>query len=160
MNKQELIKSVSDLLSENKIKKHITTPKQVFHISDDDGNSKDFSIKQTEKTIAYTQTDIATIMEACLCVIQESLKRGEPVSIRGFGTLGLTYRKPRITKYIGTDEDVVIDGHFIPKFAFGNDLRMCAKMYELSLGDKMTIVEPFDDNLDDAYDGDQYKGGG
>lgn len=138
MNRQAFIKNVSDLLREKNIKKPISIPKQVFHISDNDGNSKDFTIKKTDKSVLYTRNDVELIVDACLAVIEDSIKRGEPVSFHGFGTLGLNYRKPRTTKCVGTDEDIVIEGHYVPKFSFGNNLKMCAKIYELSLNDRLS----------------------
>lgn len=77
-------------------------------------------------------------MDACIYVVQEALKRGEPISISGFGTLGLNYRKPRVVKHPDTDKNVYVNGRYVPKFTFGNDLRMCAKIYELSLDDKIS----------------------
>lgn len=142
MNKNNFIKCVSELLRANNIKKPVSVPKQVFHISDDEGNSKAFTIKKTDKAVLYTKDDVTAIVDACLYVIQESLKQGEPINFRGFGTLKLNYRKPRVTKCVGTEEDVIIQGRYIPKFSFGNDLRMCAKIYELSLNDKLCETEP------------------
>ena len=49
MNKIDFIKCVSDVLRTNDIKKPVSIPKQVFHISDDEGNSKDFTVKKTDK---------------------------------------------------------------------------------------------------------------
>lgn len=148
MNKKDFIKCVSELLRANDIKKPVSMPKQVFHISDNEGNSKDFTIRKTDKSVMYTKDDVTAIVDACLYVIQESLKRGEPVSFHGFGTLGLNYRKPRATKCVGTEEDVVIEGRYVPKFSFGNDLRMCAKIYELSLNDKLQEPAPVYDETD------------
>lgn len=150
MNKIDFIKCVSDVLRTNNIKKPVSIPKQVFHISDDEGNSKDFTVKKTDKSVQYTKDDVTAIVDACLYVIQESLKRGEPINFRGFGTLGLNYRKPRATKCVGTEEDVVIEGRYVPKFSFGNDLRMCAKIYELSLKDKLCEPEPVYDETDEG----------
>lgn len=150
MNKKDFIKCVSELLRANDIKKPVSIPKQVFHISDNEGNSKDFTIRKTDKSVLYTKDDVAAIVDACLYVIQESLKRGEPISFHGFGTLGLNYRKPRATKCVGTEEDVVIEGRYVPKFSFGNDLRMCAKIYELSLNDKLNEPEPVYDEMDEG----------
>lgn len=150
MNKIDFIKCVSDVLRTNDIKKPVSIPKQVFHISDDEGNSKDFTVKKTDKSVQYTKVDVTAIVDACLYVIQESLKRGEPINFRGFGTLGLNYRKPRATKCVGTEEDVVIEGRYVPKFSFGNDLRMCAKIYELSLKDKLCEPEPVYDETDEG----------
>lgn len=150
MNKKDFIRCVSDLLRTNDIKKPVSIPKQVFHISDNEGNSKDFTIKKTDKSVLYTRDDVASIVDACLYVIQDSLKRGEPISFHGFGTLGLNYRKPRATKCVGTEENVVIEGRYVPKFSFGKDLRMCAKIYELSLSDKLPEPEPTYDETDEG----------
>ena len=150
MNKNDFVKCVSELLRTNDVKKPVSIPKQVFHISDDEGNSKDFTIKKTDKAVLYTKDDVATILEACLYVIQESLKQGEPINFRGFGTLCLNYRKPRATKRVNTDEEVVIKGRYVPKFMFGNDLRMCAKMYELSLNDKLNEPRQVYDETDEG----------
>ncbi len=133
MNRKKLIKEISDVLKENNVKKPIRSARKVFHISDDEGNSKDFVIKSENKTAIYTTDDIAAILDAAVLVAEEALKKGEEVSIHGFGSLGLIYRKPRQVKVVGTDERMTIEGHYIPKFSFGNELRLCAKMYELSL---------------------------
>nr|DAU94728.1 MAG TPA: Bacterial DNA-binding protein [Caudoviricetes sp.] len=148
MNKGSFAKKVTELLRENNIKKPISIPKQVFHISDNEGNTRDFSIKKTEKSVIYTRSDVDTIINACLYVIQESLKEGEPITIHGFGSLGLKYRKTRSTKLLGSDERITIEGHYIPKFSFGNDLKMCAKVYELSLEDRLPSPDPIYDNSD------------
>lgn len=141
MNKKKLIQNIADVLRTNNIRKPVASPKKVFHISDDDGNSKDFTLKSAERKVPYTINDVETIVDTCLYVIEESLKRGEAVSIAGFGSLGLRYRKARSTKKFGTDERIDVDARYVPKFSFGNNLRMCAKVYELSLDD-LKVDEP------------------
>lgn len=153
MNKRDFVKRVSEVLRDSDIKKPISIPKQVFHISDDEGNSKDFTVKKVDKYAIYTANDISAIMDACLYVIQESLKKGEPISLHGFGTFSLRYRKPRATKSIKENEDIVIEGRYVPKFSFGNELRLCAKMYELSLSDRLPEPEPVFDEADEEGGG-------
>lgn len=153
MNKRDFVRRVSEVLRDSDIKKPISIPKQVFHISDDEGNSKDFTVKKVDKYAIYTANDISAIMDACLYVIQESLKKGEPISLHGFGTFSLRYRKPRATKSIKENEDIVIEGRYVPKFSFGNDLRLCAKMYELSLSDRLPEPEPVFDEADEEGGG-------
>lgn len=153
MNRKELVKNVVDTLKENNIRKPIKVPKQTFHISDDEGNVRNFTIKNTEKDMSYTTKDVSDIIDACIHVIEESIKNGDPVSIHGFGSLGLKYRKPRRTKCVGTDIDIEIEGHYVPKFSFGNDLRLCAKMYELSLNDRLKEPEPRYDDYSDFEEG-------
>lgn len=153
MNKRDFIRSVSEVLRDNNIKKPISIPKQVFHISDDEGNTRDFAIKKIDKTAIYTINDVNAIIDACIYVIQECLKKGDPITIHGFGTLGLRYRKPRTTKSVNNNEDIVIEGRYVPKFTFGNDLRMCAKVYELSLSDRIPEPEPIYDKADEMGGG-------
>lgn len=153
MNKRDFVRRVSEVLRDSDIKKPISIPKQVFHISDDEGNSKDFTVKKVDKYAVYTANDISAIMDACLYVIQESLKRGEPISLHGFGVFSLRYRKPRATKNVRDNKEIVIEGRYVPKFTFGNDLRMCAKLYELSLDDHLPEPEPVYDEADEEGGG-------
>lgn len=135
MNRKGLVRGIAAFLRDNNIRKPVAIPKKTLHISDDDGNVKDIVIKGMDKQAPFTVDDVETIIDTCLYVIQESLKKGEPVTIQGFGSLGLKYRKARSTKKIGTTERQEIPGRYVPKFSFGNDLRVCAKLYELSLND-------------------------
>lgn len=145
MNRKELVRLTSSVMRENNIKKPVYARKQVFRISDDSGNAKDFVIKQNDIGVSYTIDDIEAVLDACIYVIQEALKRGESITVRGFGSLGLNYRKARMTKHPSTGETVDIDAHYVPKFVSGNDLKMCAKIYELSIGEKLQELPPFDD---------------
>jgi len=133
MNKKELIRRVAGTMREKDIRKLVSTKKQVFHISDDEGNSKDFTIKKSNKGVLFTVDDIEIVIENIISVIEEAIKHGEPISIHGFGTLGLHYRKARSTKHPDTGEPITVPARYIPKFDYGKDLRMCAKIYELSL---------------------------
>ena len=149
MNRRDLTRNAADILRRNNVRKTIAIPKQVFHISDDNGTQRDFVVKRADKEVLYTIDDVVLILDALICVIKESLKTGEPVSIQGFGTFGLKYRKPRQTKQVNTDDTITIDGRFVPKFSFGNDLRLCAKIYEMSFDDRMKEPEPIFDDIDD-----------
>ena len=151
MNKKELTDRVTGVLRDNDIKKPVRTPKHVFHITDDDGNTADFVVKNHDKKVIYTRDDVAVIIDTCLAVITDSLKRGEELNIRGFGVLGLHKRAPRRAKIPGTEDWVEVDGRYVPKFYFGNDLRMAARIYELSLDEKYANMDEFD--IDDIEDG-------
>ena len=151
MNKRQLVSRVAEVMRINNIRKPVLLPKKVLHISDDDGNKKDFIVKSSDKNVLFTVDDIENVVDALIQVIEESLKVGEPVTVQGFGTLGLKYRKARETKQVGTDDWIDVEARYIPKFSFGNNLRMCAKLYELSLQD-LKLNEPlpiFDDGDDD-----------
>lgn len=142
MNRRDLARTAADVLRKSNTRKTVSIPKQVLHISDDSGIQKDFTVRRADKEVLYTIDDVNAILEALICVIKDSLKTGDTVSIHGFGTFGLKYRKPRKTKSIDTDDTITIDGRFVPKFSFGNDLKMCAKIYEMSFEDRMNGPEP------------------
>ena len=152
MNKKDLISKTTEVLRANNIRKPISIPKQVFHISDDEGNSKDFVVRKTDKSVLYNTNDVSEILDACMAVIEDSLRRGEEVYVHGFGTLTVQKRAARQTKHPDTREVIYIDERYIPKFSFGNNLRMAAKMYELSLNDKSIDSEAQNHNSDEGIE--------
>lgn len=135
MNRKEFARRIATLMREKDIRKPVSIPKQVFHISDDEGNARDFVVRKTDKSVQFTIEDVESMLDAITFVIEDSIRHGEEISIRGFGTLGLHYRKSRKLKHVGTGEDTVAEARYVPKFTPGHDLRLSAKMYELSLSD-------------------------
>lgn len=155
MNRRDLARTAADVLRKNSVRKTITIPKQVLHISDDSGIQKDFTVKRADKEVLYTIDDVNAILDALICVIKDSLKSGDSVSIHGLGTFGLKYRKPRTTKSIDSDDTITIDGRFVPKFSFGNDLKLCAKIYEMSFEDRVKEPEPvYEEQINAEYETD------
>lgn len=143
MNKKEFISRVAEALRENDLRKPVSVRKHTFHITDDEGNSADFNIRQQEKSVLYTADDVANIIDASLAVILDAIRKGEEISVKGFGTLGLHYRAARRTKEPNSGEWCEVDARYVPKFAYGNDLRMAAKLYEVSLAEKPeSLPEP------------------
>ena len=132
MNKKELSSRVAEVLRANNIRKPVSVKKQTFHITDEDGNTADFHIKQQDKNVLYTVDDTANVIDACIAVILDAIKNGEEISIKGFGSLGLHYRAARRTKEPNSGEWCDIEARYKPKFSYGNDLRMAARLYELS----------------------------
>lgn len=149
MVRKELIRRMAEVMRENEVRKPISIPKQVFHISDDEGNHKDFTVKKIDKTVLYTADDVEAVLDALEYVIHEAIRAGEEISIRGFGTLGLRYRKPRIQRNVMDGQPVEVEGRFVPHFICGNDLKRCAQVYEQSISDRM-INEPLPIFRDDG----------
>ncbi len=135
MNKKELIGKTAELLRENDTRKRVVFPKQTFHISDDEGNRKDFSVRKTDKSVNYTTDDVKNILSACIDVIIDSIRRGEEVTVTGFGTLGLHYRGGRTIG--GFDGELhEMKAHYVPKFWYGKELRNSAELYRMSVQDE------------------------
>ena len=155
MNKRELVSKAVEVLHQNDIRKPVSTPKHVFHISDDEGNHKDFIVKQTNKAVLYNSEDVSAIVDACLYVVKEAIKHGEDVSIHGFGNLGVHKRAARTTIHPRTGEVAEVKERYVPKFSFGNDLRMAAKIYEMSLSDFKDLPAANIPEPDNELDGDE-----
>ena len=150
MNKKEVISEAAKILRSKSIRKSVTVPAQDFTISDNEGNSKVFSVKKTGLTVPFSNNDISMIFDACLQVIKNNLMKGIVTSFQGFGTFGVKYRPPRTTKLVNTDDEILIKGRFVPKFTFGKDLKMCANVYGVSVKD----VLPDSENIyiDESYE--------
>lgn len=141
MVRKDVIRRIAEIMREKDIRKPVSVPKHVFHISDDEGSYKNFTVKQLNKSVIYTADDVEAILDTLQYVIQEALKEGEEISIRGFGTFGLKYREPRTVKNVMDGQPVNIDGHYVPYFLCGNDLKRSAQIYEQTLND-LRINEP------------------
>ncbi len=135
MNKIEFVKRTANKLREDGSKKRVGIPKQIFHISDNNGNSRDFSVKSFDRNVMYTIEDVSTIVDACVETMMEAIKHGEEITVRGFGTLGLKLRAARVVKHVDTGELVEIPAHYVAKFDVGHDLKICAKLYDEALKD-------------------------
>ena len=94
MNKKELSSRVAEVLRANNIRKPVSVKKQTFHITDEDGNTADFHIKQQDKNVLYTVDDTANVIDACIAAEIEEI-----IVVRGY--LGeqfdqLLYKYPQI----------------------------------------------------------------
>ena len=148
MNKRELIGRITDVLRDNDARKNVSAQKTVLHISDDQGNHSDFVVRKTERGLLYTNKDVTTIIETCIAVIEDAIKHGEEISCQGFGTLRVQKRAARRAKHPTTGEVVAVKERYIPKFNFGNSLRLAAKIYEASLSDN--LPNPEDGEVEDS----------
>ena len=135
MNRAEFIREITDNLRDRNIRKPVSIPKQVFHISDDDGNTRDFSIKKIDKTVIFTIDDVESILDAAEAVLRSAIQNGDKIAIRGIGTLGVKYRKARELTNVCDGEKVIAEDRYVPKFWPGTELKMAAKIYGLKMRD-------------------------
>lgn len=68
-----------------------------------------------EKT-GIPRVDAMVTVEALFAEIKESLKNGENVYVRGFGSFIIKKRKKKIGRIIKTNTAIEIPEHFIPAF--------------------------------------------
>lgn len=140
MNRKDFIQSVVSRLENEQIKKLIVYPKQFFRISDSSGNKKDFKVKPGDRYVAYTKKDISVILDAFISTVKETLVHGESIGISGFGTICLRQRGTRSNADAYKKANPGSSApRFFPKIIFGRDIKMCAKIFELSLNDNAVL---------------------
>lgn len=155
MKRKELIRRVALAMREKNIRKSVSIPKHAFRISDDDGNTRVFHVKQTDKSVLFTADDIEAMLDICISVIEDALRSGEDISIQGFGRLYLKYRKPKtVINNMDGGKEMRSSGKYVPMFSSGTDLIRCAQMYAQSLEDKK-INEPLPIFTDEEDEGEE-----
>ncbi len=157
MNKKELAAKAAELLRERDVRKPVKIKKHMFTVSDTDGNCANFAVKRGDKMVLYSVDDAVNIIDACLEIVKSALQEGEEVSIKGFGTLGIHKRAARATKRPDTGEWCTVPERYVPKFYFGNDLRMAARVFELSEPER-EMAEKLH-TLDDGRDDQEHNSG-
>lgn len=129
MNQKEMTRRIAKILMDSKIKKKIIMPGYQIHLSDNFGNEQIFKSNTCSIDKKYTVQDVEIIMNTFLWVLSNALKDGEKVVFRGWFSVEPQYRKARKTKHPDTGEELIVDGHYIPKFKFGNWLKDAVTCY-------------------------------
>lgn len=144
MVKKDLVCRIAEMLREAGIKKKVQFPKQTFHITDDEGNRKDFSVRKTDKEVPLTHDDVKAVVDAMFDAILESIQNGEEVTIKGFGTFGYHFRKGRTIG--GFDGELhTMKNHYCPKFWYGKDYSKSVDLFQLTQEDEHgNLPEPAD----------------
>ncbi|MCS6917004.1 MAG: HU family DNA-binding protein [Chitinophagales bacterium] len=73
-------------------------------------------VKQISEKTGIPQIDVLITLEAFLKEVKESLRQGENVYIRGFGSFMLKKRRKKIGRIIRDNKAIVIPEHYIPAF--------------------------------------------
>ncbi len=71
-----------------------------------------------------TRTQAALALDAALAGIQNSLVKGDRVTISGFGTFGVTHRKARMVRNPRDGRNIEVAAKRVPRFAPGLELRL------------------------------------
>ena len=67
--------------------------------------------------------DIELSIKTIIKSMVNSLKKGERIEIRGFGSFSLRYRKPRVGRNPKSGQSVNIEERYVPHFKPGKSLK-------------------------------------
>jgi DNA-binding protein HU-beta len=80
-------------------------------------------VEAVAKEARLSKTDAASAVDALVDTVQKSLKKGDDVSITGFGKFSVTRRGARTGRNPATGEQIKIKASKTPKFSPGATLR-------------------------------------
>jgi len=80
-------------------------------------------IKEVAEGTGLTKVEIEAVLEGVILCISDSLKRGERVDIRGFGSFIVKHRIAREARNPATREIVKLKERFIPAFKVSKILK-------------------------------------
>jgi DNA-binding protein HU-beta len=77
--------------------------------------------------VTCTKKEAAVALDATLAAIQKALKKGEAVTLVGFGTFAVKKRKARIGRNPQTGKEIKIAAKKVPVFKAGKGLKDAVK---------------------------------
>ena len=80
-------------------------------------------IETIAKHCKLTKTDCENVLNACLDTIKKSVKKGDDVTLIGFGTFTKSKRKARIGRNPQTGKEIKIPAMTVPKFRAGREFK-------------------------------------
>lgn len=84
-------------------------------------------IKSVSEKAGITKVDAAKAVDAMIKSILESLKKGEKVTLVGFGNFYVSKRKARTGRNPKTGQQIKIPAAKVPKFSAGKALKEAIK---------------------------------
>lgn len=85
--------------------------------------NKESLVKEVAEQAGVTKVDAAKAVGAIFNTIQGSLKKGEPVSLIGFGSFKVSKRNARTGRNPRTGEPISIPETIVPSFSAGKALK-------------------------------------
>jgi integration host factor subunit beta len=88
-----------------------------------DGMTKAELVEEVAKTTQLTKKHAEIIVNTVFDSIVDSLKAGEKIELRGFGSFRIRHRGPRLGRNPKTGDKVEVPAKRIPYFKPGKELR-------------------------------------
>lgn len=89
--------------------------------------NKAMLIEAMANITGFSKTECKEALEAAIATIETQLKKGEEVSIAGFGSFVTVDRKPRRGVNPATGKPMSIPAKRVPKFKFGKPFKELVK---------------------------------
>ncbi len=112
-------------IKNNKIKKAVVSEEAVFYYLTILGGSMNRSelINSLSEETAFSKKDVTRVLDSLIRIIERTLRKGDKVSITGFGTYWVSRRPARKGINPATKERINLPEVSVPRFKPGKHLR-------------------------------------
>lgn len=129
MTEKDLAKRIVEVLKENDIRKDVRATRMVLHITDDEGNSKDFVARKPRTDVLFDTNDVKAVIDAFMTVVSDAILHGEEVRMFNFGTFRIRRKAASKARHPGTQELIEIPAYYYPTFTYAKRLKNAAKLF-------------------------------
>lgn len=84
-------------------------------------------VEQVAKATSLTKTDVESVLNASFELVKKSVKKGDDVTLVGFGTFTKSKRKARAGRNPQTGKEIRIPAMTVPKFRPGKEFRAAVR---------------------------------
>lgn len=84
-------------------------------------------VEQVSKSTSLTKTDVEHVLNSSFELIKKSVKKGDDVTLVGFGTFTKTKRKARAGRNPQTGKEIKIPAMTVPKFRPGKEFKAAVR---------------------------------
>lgn len=84
-------------------------------------------VEQIAKTTSLTKTDVESVLNASFELVKKAVKKGDDVTLVGFGTFTKSKRKARIGRNPQTGKEIKIPAMTVPKFRPGKEFKSAVR---------------------------------
>ena len=89
--------------------------------------TKDELIEKVASSVGLSKADAGRVLNTTISSITSALKKGQKVTLVGFGTFKVSKRKARKGRNPRTGETITIKAAKVPKFSAGKGLKNAVK---------------------------------
>ena len=80
-------------------------------------------VERVASGTGLTKLETEAIIEGFLSTVVQSLREGNGIEIRGFGSYKVKIKNARYARNPRTGEKVFVDEHYVPTFKFSKDFK-------------------------------------
>ncbi len=85
--------------------------------------NKEELVQEVAKVAKVTKKDATTVLEAVICAVQGAVKKGQKVTLVGFGTFEARKRAARKGRNPQTGKEIKIAAKTVPAFSAGKKFK-------------------------------------